>query len=67
MKGYIVSPSASAGTIDVTIDGTAPETNSANYIRATFAAGIYTNTNASGGAAASNWNLIGNPYPHTLR
>ena len=39
VKGYIVSPSASAGTIDVTIDGTAPETNSVDYIRATFAAG----------------------------
>ena len=55
VKGYIVSPSASAGTIDVTIDGTAPETNSADYIRATFAAGDIKNTHASGGAAASNW------------
>ena len=63
VKGYIVSPSASAGTIDVTIDGTAPDTNSLNYIRATFAAGDLANTNAAGGSAASNWNLIGNPYP----
>ena len=63
VKGYIVSPSASAGTIDVTIDGTAPDTNSFNYIRATFAAGDLANTNANGGSAASNWNLIGNPYP----
>ena len=62
VKGYIVSPSASSGTIDVTIDGTAPETNSLNYIRATFAAGDLKNTHADGGSAASNWNLIGNPY-----
>ncbi len=62
VKGYIVSPSANAGTIDVTIDGTAPDTNTNNYIRATFAAGDLTNTNANGGSAASNWNLIGNPY-----
>ena len=62
VKGYIVSPSASSGTIDVTIDGTAPETNTNDYIRATFAAGDLKNTHADGGSAASNWNLIGNPY-----
>ena len=59
-KGYIISPTSSAGTVDVTIDGTAVQTSTQDYVRRSADSGDIENTD---GSAASNWNLIGNPYP----
>ncbi len=62
-KGYIISPSSGSGTVDVTFEGTAVETSTNNYVRRSGTNGDIKNTHANGGSAASNWNLVGNPYP----
>ena len=62
-KGYIISPSSGSGTVDVTFEGTAVETSTNNYVRRSGTDGDIKNTHADGGSAATNWNLVGNPYP----
>ena len=59
-KGYIISPSSGSGTVDVTFEGTAVQTSTQNYVRRSGTSGHIENTD---GGAASNWNLVGNPYP----